>query len=300
MAAAERRFHAMGGEAHVLVYGGTEGLADAAVDRIADLEARWSRFRMDSEVSMLNAMPGMPVVVSHETYELVDKAVFAWKQTRGRFDPTILESLAAIGYDRSFDTIPAVGSPGRHHSAPGCRGIALDPANLAITLPNGVTIDPGGIGKGLGADIVAGELLAAGASGAMVNLGGDVRVAGESPDGDGWAIVIEDPLEPSSELATIHINDGAVATSSRLERRWERNGDEYHHLIDPNTGLPFTGDVVAVTVVAGSGWWAEVMTKAVFAAGAVRADQVLENAAALIVDAQGRRYQSPGFEEVAA
>jgi thiamine biosynthesis lipoprotein len=134
----------------------------------------------------------------------------------------------------------------------------------------------------------------------MVNLGGDVRVAGESPDGDGWAIVIEDPLEPSSELATIHINDGAVATSSRLERRWERNGDEYHHLIDPNTGLPFTGDVVAVTVVAGSGWWAEVMTKAVFAAGAVRADQVLENAAALIVDAQGRRYQSPGFEEVAA
>jgi thiamine biosynthesis lipoprotein len=300
MAVAERHFHAMGGEAHLVVSGGREDLIDAAVERIADLEARWTRFRKDSEISMLNAMPGMPVVVSPETYELVDKAVFAWRHTRGRFDPTVLESLSAIGYDRSFETLVDDGGVGRYRGAPGCSGIRLDPASFAITLPSGVSIDPGGIGKGLGADILVRELLSAGASGAMVNLGGDIRVAGDSPERDGWIILVEDPLDASAELATVHIDDGAVATSSRLERRWERAGAEYHHLIDPETGLPFQGDVVAVTVVAGLGWWAEAMAKAVFAVGADRASDVLENASALIVDVNGQQHRSPGFAEVAA
>jgi thiamine biosynthesis lipoprotein len=300
MAAAERRFHAMGGEAHVVVVGGHRDLIDAAEERVADLEARWSRFRQDSELSLLNAMPGMPAVVSRETFELVEKAAFAWQRTGGRFDPTVLGSLAAIGYDRSFDTIAAGGPIGRHGEAPGCHGIDLNRDNLAITLPYGVTIDPGGIGKGLGADIVARELVSAGATGAMVNLGGDVRVIGESPDGDGWTVLVEDPHDHSEEMVRVQLTDGGVATSSRLERRWQRDGAEYHHLIDPETGLPFAGEVVAVTVVAGEAWWAEVMTKAVFAAGVERATQVLERADALVVTADGRRYRSPGFEEVAA
>jgi len=300
MAAAERHFHAMGGEAHVIVVDGLPDLIDAAVERIADLEARWSRFRLDSEISMLNTMPGLPAVVSWETFELVEKAVYAWQETGGRFDPTVLGSLVAIGYDRSFDAIAAGGSADHHGGAPGCHGIELDKDNLAITLPYGVTIDPGGIGKGLGADIVAREVLAAGAAGVMVNLGGDIRVAGTPPEASGWSILVEDPLDRNQELVSVNLDDGAVATSSRLERRWQGAAVDYHHLIDPETGLSFTGDVVAVTVLAGEAWWAEVMTKAVFSAGAGRATEVLQNAHAIVVDADGRRSTSPGFEEVAA
>lgn len=298
MAAAERHFRAMGGEAHVLIVGGPANLLDAAEGRIADLEARWSRFRKDSELSMLNTMPEMPVVVSRETFELIDKAVFAWRQTRGRFDPTVM--VSALGYDRSFDGMPGTGSIGRYQSSPGCGRIELDRANLAITLPSGVTIDPGGIGKGLGADIVAREVLAAGATGVMVNLGGDLRVAGESPQRDGWTVLIESPFDAGTELARIHLSDGAVATSSRLERRWQRDGVDYHHLVDPETGLPFAGDIAAVSVVAGKAWWAEAMTKAVFAVGADKAAAALENATALVVDVSGRCVRTPGFAEVAA
>lgn len=300
MAAAESHFHAMGGEAHILVAGGRPGLLDAAEERVADLEARWSRFRRDSEVSMLNSMPGLPAVVSWETFELVDKAIFAWTKTRGRFDPTVLGSLCAIGYDRSFGTIAAGGPIDHPGGAPGCHGIELDRDALSIALPYGVTIDPGGIGKGLAADIVAREVLAAGADGVMVNLGGDIRVAGNAPGENGWVILVEDPFDRSEELVSIHLAGGAVATSSKLEHRWQRDGVEYHHLIDPETGLPFTGDVVAVTVTAGEAWWAEAMTKAVFAAGRARAESILEGAAALVVTADGRSYQSAGFEEVAA
>jgi FAD:protein FMN transferase len=300
MAAAERHFHAMGGEAHIQVVGGATGLLDAAEERVADLETRWSRFRKDSEISMLNAMPGFPVVVSPETFELVDKAVFAWKKTGGAFDPTVLGALASIGYNRSFDTISGQARIQPAGGSPGCSGIELDRGELAITLPFGVTVDPGGIGKGLAADIVARELLAAGASGAMVNMGGDVRVAGRSSEDDGWTVLVEDPFDSSEEMVRIHLPDGGVATSSKLERRWQIDGTDFHHLIDPGTGLPFDGDVVAVTVVAGTAWWAEVMTKAVFAVGADLAASVLDNARALVVDADGRRHHSPGFEEVAA
>lgn len=298
MAVAERRFHAMGGTAHILVVGGPSRLLDAAQERIADLEARWSRFRKDSELSMLNTMPEMPVVVSPETFELVDKSVFAWRQTKGRFDPTV--EVGALGYDRSFEDVAAEGRLGRYQAAPGCGRIELDRANFAVTLPSGVVLDPGGIGKGLGADVVAREVLASGAAGVMVNLGGDLRVAGEADEADAWTIAIESPFDPDTVLARVNLDDGAVATSSRLERSWQRGDVEYHHLVDPGSGLPFAGDVAAVSVVAGAAWWAEVMTKAVFAVGVANAASVLDNASALIVDVEGSRYETAGFPEVAA
>ncbi len=148
-------------------------------------------------------MPDLPVVVSSETFELISKAVFGWRATRGRFDPTVLEAVVSNGYDRSFELI---GDGGRHGpspsaASPGCRRIDLNREHLAVKLPRGVMIDPGGIGKGLACDIVVRELLTAGAEGAMVNLGGDVRAAGRPPEGDGWTILVEDPFDPAKDSA---------------------------------------------------------------------------------------------------
>lgn len=302
MAVAERRFHAMGGEAHAVVVGGPAHLPDAIVDRIEDLEARWSRFRPNSELSLLNGMPGMPIVLSPETYDLVDKAVYGWRQTRGCFDPTVLEAMLSGGYDRSFETVEAAGPAVRVRPSrsPGCSGIVLEPENLAVTLPFGVTLDPGGIGKGLAADIVVHELLSTGAEGAMLNLGGDIRAAGQSPAGAGWVVAIENPFRPEEELARVELTDGAVATSSRLLRRWSRGDAEYHHLVDPETGMPLDSELAAVTVVAGEGWWAEVMSKAAFVAGTDHAAGVMIAAAALLVDGDGTVHETPGFREIAA
>ena len=293
----------MGGGAHVVVVGGRHAaLVEQACRRLDDLEARWSRFRADSEVMMLNGMPDIPVVVSSETFELISKAVFGWRETRGRFDPTVLEAVVSSGYDRSFELIGGGGQHGplRSVASPGCHRIDLNGESLAVKLPRGVMVDPGGIGKGLAGDIVVRELLAAGADGAMVNLGGDVRAAGRPPEGDGWTILVEDPFDAAKELSRIRLTDGAVVTSSRLSRRWRFGDTDAHHLIDSRTGRPFQNDVAAVTVVAGEGWWAEVMTKSVFTVEAERAADVLINASALVVDVYGGQHASPGFWEVAA
>ncbi len=288
----------MGCDAHLLVVGGAEALATAAVERIEDLEARWSRFRPDSELSLLNGMPGRPIAVSPETYDLITRAVYAWQVTGGAFDPTVLSSLLASGYDRSFELIDASAdaAPPVLMPAPGCGGIETDPATSSVLLPGGVTIDPGGIGKGLAADIVVRELLAVGAAGAMVSLGGDVRVAGRPPRGAVWSIGVDDPFDPPAELTRVHLTDGAVATSSRLRRSWVRGGETVHHLIDPRSGASFGGDVATVTTVASEGWWAEAMTKVVFASGL----EGLINAEAVVVAGDGRVRCSAGFGQVAA
>ena len=306
--AAELRFAAMGTEAHVVVTGGPGGLAERARARVAEIEARWSRFRPDSELSRLNRRQGRVVVVSDDTFALVDRAVAAWRLTGGAYDPTVLPALRAAGYDRDFAALAGptagAGDGGRASAtcapgpAPGCGAIELLPRLRAVVLPPGVELDPGGIGKGLAADLVTAELLEAGARGALVNLGGDVRVRGEAPAGGMWPIAVADPLDPARDLLVLGLDDGAVATSSRLRRRWTLGSVERHHLLDPRTGEPVETRLVAVTVVAGEGWWAEAATKQAFLTG--WAGGAPAGALLLTVTDTGETAMSAGLAAVAA
>ena len=165
-----------------------------------------------------------------------------------------------------------------------------------VTLSPGTGFDPGGIGKGLAADILVTELRAAGADGALVSLGGDVRVAGVAPEGGGWTVGVAHPWD-GVDLAPLGVADGAVATSSVLRRRWERGGELRHHLIDPRTGRPSDTRLVQATVVAATGWQAEVLAKAVLINGDAHPFDILGGIGAegLAVSADGTVLVSPGL-----
>jgi thiamine biosynthesis lipoprotein len=255
----------MGSTAHVVVLGSrAAALAPLCRDRLAQLESRWSRFRHDSEVSVLNRSAGTDVIVSHDTALLVQRAIDGWRVTDGAFDPTVLGAMLRAGYDRDFgllgDRLDGDVAPGSA-LANGADGIEVDLATRRVYLPPGVGVDPGGIGKGLAADMVAAELLAEGAEGVCVNVGGDVRVAGVAPDERGWRVDLEDP-ESGMPFARVVLADGAVATSSPLRRRWRGTRREVHHLIDPRTGDVADTDARSATVVAAEAWQAEVLAKA--------------------------------------
>ena len=103
---AEQRFDAMGTTAHVVVVGpDAQRQLGKAIERVFDLEQRWSRFLPTSEVSRLNAAHGSPTGVSRETLSLIEHGVAAWKLTSGHFDPTMITQIECVGYDRSFDDI---------------------------------------------------------------------------------------------------------------------------------------------------------------------------------------------------
>jgi thiamine biosynthesis lipoprotein len=263
------RFRAMGTDVEVIVVDGPDGAAAGAEARVEGLEARWSRFRPDSELSRLNQAAGTPAVVSLPTFRLVQRAVEAWSLTDHRFDPTVLPALEAAGYDRTFDDVPSDGpdSPAPPGPAPGCAGIRLDPVVRAVTLPAGTRLDLGGIGKGYAADLVADELRQEGAAGACVNLGGDLHVSGLPPEGaPAWVVAVEDPAGGDG-LGNLTLAAGGVATSTRLRRAWRRAGRVWHHLLDPATGRPAFEGLASVTVLAAETWWAEVLAKAAFLAG---------------------------------
>jgi thiamine biosynthesis lipoprotein len=264
---ADARFRVMGSDAHVVVVGGRRSLAELAAVRLRDLDRRWSRFRPDSEVSGLNCAGGVRTTVSPETALLLTKAAMAWRLTGGLFDPTVLGAVVGAGYDRSFERLTDDGSPAFRAAwaaSPGASGIAVD--GLTAALPAGVGFDPGGIGKGLAADLVVGELLGEGARGACVNVGGDLRAAGEAPGGGSWTIAVDHPGH-RKPIARVGLLAGAVATSTTLLRRWRAGGVERHHLIDPTTGAPSDTDIELATVVAGEAWMAEALAKAVLLRG---------------------------------
>lgn len=205
---------------------------------------------------MLNTSPGVPVIVSDDTKQLIEHAIEAKHLTDGRFDATILGDVIRAGYDRSFDRLG--GNP--HGSSDLSRG-SICVLGPTVTIAPGTGFDPGGIGKGLAADMIAQEVIAAGGAGVCVNLGGDVRVEGAAPYNGGWTIGIEYPgfREP---FVTLGLSSGAVATSTRLLRRWTADGETRHHLIDPTTGRSAESRLTLVSVVASTAWQAEVFAKA--------------------------------------
>jgi thiamine biosynthesis lipoprotein len=247
----------MGSDAQVIVEGDPWLLVRARA-RIEELEARWSRFRPTSEVSRLNAAAGHPVAVSRDTEVLLRRSVDGIAVTAGLFDPTVLPDVLAAGYDRPFDQLPPTRSRcssarSAGAGAPRTAG-SIEVGDGFARLVDGLGFDPGAIGKGLAADLVAAELLSAGARGALVNIGGDLRALGRAPIG-GWRVGLDDGR-------TIRIAEGGVATSGTGRRRWTVGGAERHHVIDPRTGEPAEVDGQPVTVLAAEAWQAEVLATA--------------------------------------
>jgi thiamine biosynthesis lipoprotein len=290
----ERTFRAMGTTARVVVTSGNERLLDRAQARIDNFQARWSRSRASSEVSRLNQSAGRSVVVSYETFELIRRAVDAWFLTEGRFDPTVMPALVEERHDRSFELLeraadseadaqgeidnppaPIDLSRAEFRVAPGCAEIRLGEAVPSVTLPDGVHIDLGGIGKGYAADLVWAELLSRGAEGALVSIGGDIRCGGQAPSEDGWLIEVDDPFDAGHKLLSLRLKEGAVATTTRIKPAWTQEGARAHRIVDPATGLPANTGLASATVIAAEAWWAEVFAKAAFLAG-------LKGAAALL------------------
>ncbi len=260
-ASAETRFTAMGTYCHVLAVGpcGPTKVAKA-VEAVERLELLWSRFRPGSEISQLSHANGRSMKVSPETVSLVQKSVLAWRLSQGRFNPTMANRMVELGYDRSFAAIDQCQLSEQiedWNPDQSCGQILVDSENQTVRLPKGIGFDPGGIGKGLAADMISAQLMNDGAWGAMVNLGGDLRVRGTPPSGDAWLIAIREPAVLDSPITSVRLNDCGLATSTTKKRRWNHGGLERHHLLDPDTGLSCVPGVDLASVIAGEAWWAE-------------------------------------------
>ena len=252
IAVAERS--ALGTTARVIVWPPHE-LPNAlhAVDcQLIALDLQASRFRDDSEISQVNAAESHTFFLSDGLAELIATALAAAQLTDGLVDPTVGGALIAMGYDRDFSAVqkhlpdaPAMGTP-----APGWASLELN--GRLLRRPTGMVLDLGATAKGVGSDRSAHAARnAMDGGGVLVSLGGDLAVAGQSPQ-DGWPILVaEEPLadkEPSGPV--VRLQRGGVATSSVVCRRWRRGDQTMHHIIDPRTGEPARSHWRTATVAA--------------------------------------------------
>ncbi len=263
------KWPSMGSTAEVVI-GGEEprALTLWAVEESQRLEACWSRFRPTSELNRVNRRSGVATLVSERLWIALERAHLAWWETGGLFDPTVLGCLRNLGYDSTFTSVASAGPAVKGVApAPGFDLVRLDPEQREVTVPSGVEIDLGGIGKGLAADLIAGGLRERGAESLSIAFGGDVKVAGFGPHDDGaWMIPVESPLDDGVVLE-FPLIDEAIVQSTGVFRTWTRGDVEYHHLIDPRTGDSARTGLVSVIVTGVDAWRAEAFAKAAFVAG---------------------------------
>ena len=211
-------------------------------DELRRIDAACSRFRDDSELTRLNRSAGTPFETSPLLLQALAVALYAAARTDGDVDPTVGRSLGALGWDSDFSVVVARrGQAPRMRIVPaaGWQRVRLDRARRTVRIPAGVEIDLGATAKALAADRSARRVYAETGAGALVNLGGDIALAGPRPEG-GWPILVTDDhrSDVGAQGQTVALAGGGLATSSTTVRRWRAGEADVHHIVDPRSGAP--------------------------------------------------------------
>jgi len=262
----------------ITVYGANAAaLLDEAFDMCAEYEALFSITLEGSDVWRVNHAGGSPVNVAPQTAELIRLGLEYGAYSRGLFDITI--GRVSRLWDFSGDTsIPSADELGAAVLTVDYTRVDIDGNTVSLRNPE-AWIDLGGIAKGYIAGKIADFLIEGGAKGAVIDLGGDVAIAGEKPDGKPWRLGVRQPYSDRGELmGVIEAGEASVVTSGIYERQFEENGVLYHHIIDPSTGFPVITDIISATVVASSSTAGDALSTIALLAGSEIAPYLLSRA----------------------
>jgi thiamine biosynthesis lipoprotein ApbE len=210
-----------------------------------------SRFRPESELSLLNAQGGGgDIPLSPLLEEAIVAALDSAAMTEGLVDLTVGKCVEDAGYTVTFRDLPAEGPPLelQVRRITGWQALDYDPVAHTMRLPAGVGLDLGASGKAWAADRAATAVANDLGVSVCVSCGGDIAVRGPVPEG-GWPVRVAVD-EDSDEWQDIVVFDGGLATSGTVSRRWRRGGIELHHIIDPATGMPAQTPWAMVSVAA--------------------------------------------------
>jgi FAD:protein FMN transferase len=263
----------MGSRLHLTAWTTHEGVAGVAFDAVFAefdrLESLMSVWREGSDVVRLNAAAGdHPVAVSAETREVLAAAHDVSEWTHGKFDVTFgaLSDLWKFDHDQD-NTIPDAAAIRARLPLIDYRFVTVDDrAGTAFVTRKGARVHLGGIGKGYAIDRAIAMLRAKGIGDFMIQDGGDLYVSGRKGDRP-WKLGIADPRDASAaRFATIELSNATLSTSGDYERSFVKDGRRYHHLLDPDVGLPAMG-CRSVTIVTDSALLADALSTGVFILG---------------------------------
>ncbi len=286
--------------------GGSEKALDAAFARLREIEASMSANAAGTVVAAINAAAGeAPVAAPADVRFVTGKALWYAALSRGAFDPTIgpIVKLWNIGLDG--ERVPAPEEITAALPLVDYSSVRLDDEAGTVFLPRrGMLIDLGAIAKGYAADEVARVLLEKRVKGAVIDLGGNVKVIGKKPDGSKWRIGIQNPFDDrGAHIGIATLEGGATVVTSGVYERYfiGDDGEHYHHIFDTKTGYPVRNGLVSVTIITSSSIDADGLSTTLFSLGlkeGMALAESLEHVEAVFIDEERRVYMSSGASDV--
>lgn len=269
----ERRI--MGSDSAVSLIAPSQSVADAAYERMIQIaeeyEARFSRFRPESELSRVNA--GGIGRMSPEFMTAVMQARELYEKSRGVFNP--LSDISRFGYDEDISVVKGAERTGGEASPYSLdfTVMRIDPQEGTLALAPGQKLDFGGFMKGHTAERMA--VAARNCSGVIVNLGGDIYTRGRDQHGVPFVFEVDNPFDPATSIP-FYATDAAIATSGSYNRHWKLNGRPFSHILDQSGKQNPTSDLISATVIAPKGREADAFATAAIVLGSVEGGRLLD------------------------
>lgn len=258
----KREFFAMDTFVSAKVKGfAAEDTADGISSLVRELDSKQlSRYTSGSEISRINSEA--ETVLSDEMRDYITELLEVGKMSGGKFDI----ALGAVSDLWSFNDSPRVPSTDELTEALSRSGSdKLSLSGNTLTRADGCIVDLGSAGKGIALDKVKSYLSDKKISSAVVSVGGSVLLYGKGS----FNVGVRDPWgEAGRSVMTVKLGAGCVSTSGSYERCFEQGGKRYHHILDPDTGLPVENGLVSVTVISDSGLLSDALSTACFVLGA--------------------------------
>lgn len=273
----------------------TEEAISAAFDIMKSEEARFSSRIETSQISAINRNKGA-LEADPEVLFVLQLGQQISRQSAGAFHMGLGRLIKLWGFEAVNPRVPETQAIKQLLPAFTQDAVSMAGTGVERTDPR-IQLDLGGIAKGYAVDRALEVLRASGLQSASVNAGGDIGLLGghgERP----WKIGIQHPRKPGELLATLELRDRAIVTSGDYERFFEIDGVRYHHILNPQTGLPARA-CQSVTVVAPRVAEADALATAVFVLGPNKGLALLENSSAvegLIVGADGQVKVTAGLK----
>ena len=279
-------------------YGAEEGLMEQVWMACERYENLLSKTVEGSDVQRINAAHGEPVTVDHETWMILQRAKEISRLTGGAFSVTIAPLSAQWDFTEGTNRMPT--DEERLAALPLVNDELLELGEEdTVILPEGMEIDLGGIAKGYIADQVA-ALIQGRVHGATLSFGGNVYAVGLKPDGTAFNLGIQAPdAATGSAIAVVQATDASLVTSGIYERYFMVGDTRYHHILDPETGLPADSDLASASILDVSSMDADALATACIVLGLEKAKALMEELGrdAVFITRDGALTTTDGFAE---
>ncbi|MHC1682943.1 MAG: FAD:protein FMN transferase [Clostridiaceae bacterium] len=286
------------------VYGDNAKIAAVKVeDEIKRLESLMSFFLDSSEVSKLNKAAGKhEVEISNEVLFVLNRAKYYSKLCDGSFDITIAPVARLWGIFTRNEKLPSKEEIDEALKLTGYKYLSINNDLGTSKLEKlGQCVDLGAIAKGYAADRAIDIYKQHGIESAFVNLGGNVMLLGNKPDGSPWRVGIQNPLlERGKCLGAVNATNKTVVTSGDYVRYFEKDNKKYHHILDPRTGYPADSSLISTTIVSEKSIDADALSTAIFILGLEDGIKLIDNQKgieAIFITKDKEIYVTEGLKE---